>query len=100
MRDDKFGDLPWRHLTQVNLSIRLKRAAGVEERHPLSGMEVASYLFSARKQDVILEVEDARRAIRAFEQLADANKVPSLAVGHGRVGRSLEQMRARYDALE
>src|SRR6476469_1391993 len=100
MRDDKFGDLPWRNLTKVNFSIRLKRAAGAQDRHPLNGIDVASDLFSARKQDVILEVEDARRAIRAFEQLDDANKVPSLAVGHGRVGRSLEQMRARYDALE
>ena len=100
MRDDELRHLPRRNLIDVNFSISFERAARSQHCHPLNRIDVASDTLARRQKNVIFHVQNARSAVRAFEQFADANEIPTFAVGHGRVGDSLKKMRARDDALE
>ena len=100
VRDDEFRHLPRRDLAEINFPVRFERATRTQDRHPLNGINVAADLFAAGQQDVIFEIQNPGRAVRALEQFPDPDEVPAFAVGHRRVSRSLEKMRARNDALE
>src|ERR1044071_9975635 len=92
--DDEFRDLPRRDLAEIDFPIRLQRAAGTQDRHPLDRIDVAADALPCRQQDVILNVEESRGAIGPLQQFPDPDEVPAFAMRHGRVGNALEQMRA------
>ena len=92
MGNQKFRDLPGRDLPNVNLAESLKRAARLQDRHPLNRINVATDLFSRRQKEMIFDIENARGVVGAFEKSSDANEIPALAVCHGRIGNSLDQM--------
>src|SRR5688572_31448981 len=49
---------------------------------------------------MIFDIEEARGAIRALQQFADADKIPAFPMRHRRVGDALEKMRAGDDAFK
>jgi len=92
MGDQKLRDLPGRDLPNINLAVSLKRAARFQDRHPLDGIDVAADFFSRRQEEMIFDVENARGVVGPFDKSSDANEIPTLAMCHGRVGDSLDQM--------
>src|SRR4030095_9055338 len=94
MGDQKFRDLPGRDLPNVNLTVSLKGAARLQDRHPLDVIDVAADVFSRRQKEMIFNVENARGVIGAFEKSSNANEIPTFAVRHGRIGNALDQMSA------
>ena len=90
MKDQKLGHLPARDLSDIRLQIGFQRAARAQDRHPLRDVHMAANLLSARKQDVIFDVEDPRGGVGAFEVFAKLQKIPALAMDHRRVGGSLK----------
>src|SRR4029450_10849790 len=56
MQDEELCHLPTRDLADIRLQIGLERTARSQNRHPLRDVHMAADLFSARKQNMILDV--------------------------------------------
>ena len=92
--------VPGRHLTGVNFPIGLECAARFQHRLPLHRVHIAAHFFPLGQQDVILQVENARGAVGAFQIFAELKEVPALAMGQRRGGGAVELMRTVHHVPE
>src|SRR5689334_15400346 len=72
----------------------------MQERAPLIVVGGASGLLTARQQQVILHIEDARGAVGTLEVSAEPREVPGLVAWHRALNHAAREMRAVLDPIK
>ena len=94
IHDQKFHDIA-RLQPPILLAIHLQRADRFEHRRPVNIVVRRAHIAEGGEQHEVLDIQNARRLIGAFQLAAEPHEMPSLIVGHGGIGNALEQVRTQ-----
>ena len=83
----------------MEAAVSLQRAGGSQDRLPLGRVDGPAHIRDARKQDVVLDVEDARGLVGPLEELAEIDELVSLVSREGGSCKALEEMGVSLDLL-
>ena len=72
-------------------AVRFEPADGQQQGRPLDVVDSSAHVVQSRKQIEILDVQNARRLVRAFDQSSKVGKMPAHVVGHGPIQDAIEQ---------
>jgi hypothetical protein len=97
---EQLGDAAWRDQISIDASIDLERRDRVQQCAPLVVVGRAARLFAVRQEQVILDVQDARCAVGAFQVRAEPDEVPRFVAEHRALHDAARQVRSVLDPLE
>ncbi len=98
-KDKEFGHLERQDFRDVEPAIGFQGAGRAQHGLPLGRVHGAAHVGGPRQEDVVLDVEDTCRLVRALEVFAEADELPAFGAGEGGICQPLEEMREALDLV-
>ena len=100
VEDQVVRDLPGLETVLVDPAVAAVCRHGAQDRRPLHAVDLAADDLAVGQKDVILDVEDAHRVVRALQERAELVEVEGIVAQDGVEERAAEQRRAFLDPVE
>src|SRR3989442_1536095 len=81
----------------VALAVHFESAGRTQHSRPLDVVERSSHVGKRAEKNEVFHVEYARGLVGAFELAAEAAEVPRLAMRHGGIGHTGEEVAGEFD---